>query len=71
MQLLLQAHLHAQFGVEEFGQRFVEQEYRRIAHDGRAPSPRADAGRRKLARAALKQAVKFQNARGFFTRSSI
>ncbi|MNT47063.1 hypothetical protein D3C72_1837490 [compost metagenome] len=33
--LQLKTHLHAQFGVE-VRERFVEQEHRRIAHDGAA-----------------------------------
>ncbi|CEI76402.1 Phenol hydroxylase [Pseudomonas aeruginosa] len=58
-----QAHLHAQGGVE-VGQRFVEEEYLRVAHDrpaDRHPLPLA-AG--ELARLALQQRLQFEDACG-------
>ena len=66
MQLLqLKTHLHAQLGVE-VRERLVEEEYRRIAHDG-APHRHALAlAAGEFARAALEQAVQLQNARRFF-----
>jgi hypothetical protein len=44
----LGAGLHAQLGVE-VGQRLVQQEHLRLAHDARGPARRAGAGRRTAA----------------------
>ena len=53
VQLLeLDAHLHAQFGVE-VGQRLVEQEHPRMAHDGAAQRDALALAARELARLAL------------------
>ena len=55
VQLLdLEAHLHAQLGVE-VGQRLVEQEHRRLAHDGAAHRHALALAAGKLARLALEQ----------------
>ncbi len=63
--LQLKTHLHAQLGVE-VRQRLVEEEYRRIAHDG-APHCHALAlAAGELARAALQQSVQLENACRFF-----
>ena len=64
MQLLdLEAHLHAQLGVE-VGQRLVEQEHRRLAHDRAAHRHALPLAAGKLARLALEERPELEDAGG-------
>ncbi|MNV57497.1 hypothetical protein D3C71_1498300 [compost metagenome] len=66
MQMLqFEAHLHAQFSVE-VGERLVEQEHRRIAHDRPAHRHALALAAGELARATFQQPIQLQNARGLF-----
>ncbi len=58
----LGAHLHAQLGVE-VGQRLVEEEHLRIAHDGAAHGDALALAAGELARIALEQLFEAQDAR--------
>ena len=61
--LQLGAHLHPEFGIE-IGQRFIEQEHRRLAHDG---APHGDAlalAARKLARPSLQKGLQLEDPGG-------
>ena len=61
MQLLdLGAHLHAQLGVE-VGQRLVEQEHLRIAHDGAAHGDALALAAGELARIAVEQRLEAED----------
>ncbi len=61
MQLLdFQPHLHAQLGVQ-VGERFVEQEHGRLAHDGAAHGHALALAAGELARRAFQQRTQFQD----------
>jgi hypothetical protein len=61
VQLLdLGAHLHAQLGVE-VGQRLVEQEHRRLAHDGAAHGDALALAAGELARLALRAGAELED----------
>ena len=68
--LQLGAHLHAQLGVE-VGQRLVEQEHRRLAHDGAAHRHALALAAGELARLALRKSFSSRIAAAFCTRVSI
>ena len=59
----LDAHLHAQRGVE-VGQRLVEQEHLRLAHDGPADRDALALPARQLPRLPVEQMLDLQDARG-------
>ena len=56
------AHLHAQLGVE-VGQRLVEQEHRRLAHDRAAHRDALALAARELARLALQERLELEDLR--------
>ena len=67
LQLLVQArdldaHLHAQVGVE-VGQRLVEEEHLRMAHDGAADGDALTLAARKVLRGAVEQRFELEDAR--------
>jgi hypothetical protein len=71
LQLLdLDAHLPAQLGVE-VGQRLVEQEHLRVAHDGAAHGDALALAARQFARPAIEQMRQFQRLGADCTRLSI
>ena len=61
----LDAHLHAQLGVE-VRQRLVEQERLGLAHDGAADGDALALAAGQLPRLAVHQLLQLQHARGFF-----
>ena len=65
----LDPHLHAQLGVE-VGQRLVEQEHLRVAHDGAAHRDALALAAGQLLRLAVDQLDDVEHARGFVDRGS-
>ena len=64
----LGAHLHAQLGVE-VGERLVEQEHLRVAHDGAAHGDALALAARELARLALQELLEAEDLGGAPDRS--